>query len=250
MRAIVVRHYKTLLNASGRILGWGDAPRAADWQADLTFVDDTLRERAVSLDAIYSSALERARQTAMYYARRHGIPIVHDSPALNEVNYGLLYKKNKQWVTRNIPEHKKDPDFVYPEGESFRQMQERSVRFLVSLTGLFPERTVLVVVHAGVIRGLVSHFLGLDYSEQLKQKISHRYIGDFQFAGDRCVAYDELGKPSGFVRSGAVTIPLHCAASTEPALATDDAPLVNPVPLSTAEIPRERSDETLERYSR
>ncbi len=229
MRAIVVRHYKTLLNASGQILGWGDAPRAADWQADLAFVDDTLRERAISLDAIYSSALERARQTAMYYARRHRIPIVHDSPALNEVNYGLLYKKTKKWVTRNIPEHKKDPDFVYPEGESFRQMQERSVRFLVSLTGLFPERTVLVVVHAGVIRGLVSHFLGLDYSEQLKQRISHRYIGDFQFAGDSCVSYDEWGKPSGFVRSGAVEIPFRCGVSAAPTRLTGDVPQLNSI---------------------
>lgn len=250
MRAIIVRHYKTLLNASGRILGWGDAPRAADWQADLGFVADTLRERGISLDAIYSSALERARQTAMYYARRHGIPIVHDSPALNEVNYGLLYRKSKKWVTSNIPQHKKDPDFVYPEGESFRQMQERSVRFLVSLTRLFPEHTVLLVVHAGVIRGMVSHFLALDYPEHLQQKVSHRYIGDFQFAGDRCVAYDELGKPSGFVRSGALAVPFHCAPSTEPAVATGDAPLIGALAMSTAEIPRDRNQETRERHSR
>lgn len=250
MRAIVVRHYKTLLNASDQILGWGDAPRVADWQTDLDFVDDTLRERGVSLDAIYSSALERARQTAMYYARRHGIPIVHDSPALNEVNYGVLYRKSKKWVARNIPQHKTDPDFVYPEGESFRQMQERSVRFLVSLTDLFPEVTVLVVVHAGVIRGFISHFLGLDYTEHLQQKISHRYIGDFRFEADRCVAYDEPGKPSGFVRSGAVAIPLRCAAATGPARTTDDAPRIEPVAVSTAEVPRDRSEETLERHSR
>ena len=235
MRAIVVRHYKTLLNASDQILGWGDAPRAKDWQTDLGVVDDTLRARGIRLDAICSSVLERSRQTAMYFARRHGIPIVYDSPALNEVNYGLLYRKSKKWVAGNIPQHKKDPDFVYPEGESFRQMQARSVRFLVSLTGLFPQETVLVVVHAGVIRGFVCHFLGLDYAEHLQEKISHRYIGEFRFEGERCVSYDEWGKPSGFVRSGAVGIPFRNIASATAACLTRAAPQVGTARVSSGE---------------
>ena len=208
MRAIVVRHYKTLLNSAGQIMGWNDAPRDKDWLADVSFVDQQLRKHDIRLDAIYSSVLERARQTAMYFGRSHGIHIVHDSPALNELDYGLLSRKSKQWVEKNVPEHKKDPDFVYPEGESFRQMQLRSVAFLSSLAQTRRDDTVLVVVHAGVIRGLVSHFLGLDYAANLKRKISHRYIGEFLFADGNCVRYDELGKLSGFVREqGGVNIP-------------------------------------------
>jgi len=213
MRAIVVRHYKTLLNASDRILGWGDAPRVDGWRADVNFVENRLREEFISFDAIYSSGLERARQTAMFYARRNRIHIVHDSSQLNEVNYGLLYGKSKKWVTKNIPEHKKDPDYVYPEGESFRQMQQRSVSFLVSLTESCPGKTLLFVVHAGVIRGLVSHFLGLEYAENLKRKISHRYIGQLEFEGTACKRYDELGQKSGFVQSGAVKLPHRCPTS-------------------------------------
>ena len=207
MRAIIVRHYKTLLNAAGQIIGWGDAPRVKGWQRDLSFVNEQLRERGIRPELIYSSDLERARQTAMFYARSHGIHIVNDSALLNEVNYGSLYKKSKKWVSRNIPQHKVDPDFVYPDGESFRQMQTRSVVFLSSLAGLYPDKTILLVVHAGVIRGFVSHFLGLDYASQLKRKISHRYIGEFAFNGNACVSYDELGKYSGFVRDGIVEIP-------------------------------------------
>ena len=213
MKAIVVRHYKTLLNASDRILGWGDAPRVDGWRSDVNFVERRLREESIDFDAIYSSALERARQTAMYYARRNRMYIVHDSDQLNEVNYGLLYGKSKKWVAKHIPEHKKDPDFVYPEGESFRQMQKRSVDFLISLTQTCPEQTLLLVVHAGVIRGLVSHFLGLDYAENLKRKISHRYIGQLEFEAGECKRYDELGQKSGFVRSGAVKLPFRCSTS-------------------------------------
>jgi len=222
MRAIVVRHYKTLLNASDQILGWGDAPRVKGWRADVARVEAILQKHAIEFDAIYSSALERARQTAMFYARQRGIPVIHDIAELNEVNYGLLYRKSKKWVANNIPQHKKDPDFVYPDGESFRQMQQRSSRYLEFLAGKYPQQTILLVVHAGVIRGLVSYFLGLDYAAELKRKISHRYIGEFVFEGADCVRYDEIGKPSGFVSDGVIEIPwVQAAASLTVAPAYD-----------------------------
>lgn len=208
MRAIVVRHYKTLINASGQIMGWGDAPRVKDWEADLAYVDGILNERGIQFSAIYTSFLERARQTGMFYARKRGIPLVRDTLALNEINYGSLYRKSKSWVEKHIPLHKKDPDFVYPEGESFRQMQTRSIGFLQFLTGKYGNETVLIVVHAGVIRGFVSHYLGLPYAENLKRKICHRYIGDFLLEGGHCLRYNELGEPSGFVRDRIISLPI------------------------------------------
>lgn len=210
MRAVITRHYKTLINASEQILGWRDSPRDKSWRADVAFVGAQLRERGVSFDAVYSSDLERSRQTAMYHARHLGIHIIHDTPALNEVNYGQLYRKTKKWAAEHYPRHKKDPDFEYPEGESFRQMQQRSVSYLSSLVLTHPQQTVLIVVHAGVIRGLVSHFLNLNYAENLNHKISHRYIGDFVFDGETCVRYDELGKSSGFISEGGIEIPFTC----------------------------------------
>ena len=221
MRAIITRHYKTIINASDQILGWGDAPRDKGWKADVEFVSTRLREHGINFDAVYSSDLERSRQTAMFHANLLGIHIIHDSAALNEVNYGQLYKKKKKWVAENYPRHKKDPDFVYPQGESFRQMQQRSVSYLSSLAEKYPEQTVLIVVHAGVIRGLVSHFLGLNYAGHLKHKISHRYIGDFLFEGKTCVRYDELGKPSGFVSDAVIEIPFSCPPAEAPVLSAE-----------------------------
>ena len=68
---------------------------------------------------------------------------------------------------------------------------------------------MLVVVHAGVIRGLISHCLELDYSSNLKRRIGHQYIGDFTIEGKSCVRYDELGRPSGFIKDGIVKAPLY-----------------------------------------
>ncbi|MGB5258978.1 MAG: histidine phosphatase family protein [Gammaproteobacteria bacterium] len=211
MRAIITRHYKTIINASEQILGWGDSPPSHDWEEDLTFVDGQLRKHGVQIDAVYSSILERSRQTAMFHARLHGINLIHDTPALNEVNYGELYKKKKKWVAEHYPQHKKDPDFVYPGGESFREMQLRSVSYFSSLASAHAGQTILLVVHAGVVRGLICHFLDLDYAKNLKRRISHRYIGEFLFDGETCVRYDELGMPSGFIKGGVIKVPCKCA---------------------------------------
>ncbi|MCP5417623.1 MAG: histidine phosphatase family protein [Chromatiaceae bacterium] len=208
MRAIVVRHYKTLINASGQIMGWGDAPPVKEWEADLHYVESILRQQDLRISAIYTSYLDRARRTGMFYARKWGIPMVHDMAALNEINYGTLFRKSKLWVEQNFPAHKKDPDLVYPEGESFRQMQMRSIRFMDSLCARYRDKTLLVVVHAGVIRGFVSHYLELNYADNLKREISHRYIGDFYLEAGRCARYDELGEPSGFINEGVLSVPL------------------------------------------
>jgi len=205
MRLIIVRHFKTRSNALGRILGWGDSPPAHDWEKDLIFVDRTLRDQGIEVDAIYSSDLERAQRTAEYYAKYRNTATLGHSGQLNEVNYGTLYHKSKAWVIENVQEYKTDPGYVFPEGESFLQMQARSVQFVTKLGVHSDSNTVLLVIHAGVIRGLVCHLLGLDYTSNLKRKISHKYIGDFLIEGSRCIRYNELGKPSGFVKQGIVS---------------------------------------------
>jgi len=209
MRIIVVRHYRTVNNVERRIMGWGDAPPAEDWEDDLLHVDQAMRRLDINSDTYYSSALGRARRTARYYARRRGNKQLQAVPELNEVNYGKLYQRPKQWVAKNYREYKTDPDFVFPQGESFRQMQRRSVDFLLSLQKRHDNDTVMLVVHAGVIRGLISHFLDLDFGSNLKRKISHRYIGEFVIENDVCNFYNELGKHSGFVKDGVIDVPLY-----------------------------------------
>jgi broad specificity phosphatase PhoE len=207
MRAILIRHYKTESNEAGRIVGWGDSPPCPDWKVGVDYIETRLRDQGVEFDAIYSSDLQRSLQTARIYASSLGITDVVSDPALKEINYGGVQTREKSWVFEHYPQHKKDPDLVYPDGESFRQMQRRSVDFFNRLALSQAQRTILVVTHAGVIRGLVSHFLGLDYRKCLSYGIPFRYIGDFLFEGTNCLRYDEPGKLSGFVRDGAIEIP-------------------------------------------
>ena len=89
-----------------------------------------------------------------------------------------------------------------------RRCKRRSVEYIEALAAEHANHTLLVVAHAGVIRGLISYFLGLDYQANLQRKITHRYIGDFSFVGGSCVYYDELGRRSGFVKDGVLSTPL------------------------------------------
>jgi alpha-ribazole phosphatase len=207
MRIILIRHCKTLFNVSGQIMGWGDSPHAEDWLDDVVYIEKTLAENEVIPGIVYSSALGRARHTGDYLAGKLGYECAHHDRQLNEINYGALTEKSKKWVAANYPLHKKDPDFVYPEGESFREMQTRAVQCLKKLATEHPDEVVLCVVHAGVIRALVSHFLQLDFAAQLKRRICHRYIGVLSFADGRCTGYEELGEPSGFILENALCAP-------------------------------------------
>lgn len=213
MRLILVRHFRTQSNEARRIMGWGDAPPASDWESDLLDVDHCLMDRGLVFDAIHSSDLGRARNTALYYARSRGRDAVESHVAFNEINYGELFGLDKDEVTQAYPQFKQDPDYVFPGGESFRQMQARCLAQLLDMAEGHPTQTLLLVAHAGVIRALVCHLQGLDLASNLRRKISHRYIGDFRFERRLCTYYDELGQPSGFVRDGILTLPWTAPAS-------------------------------------
>lgn len=213
MRLILVRHFRTQSNEARRIMGWGDAPRASNWESDLLDVDHCLTTRKLVFDAIHSSDLGRARNTAIYYARRRGRDAVESHVAFNEINYGELFGLDKDEVMKAYPQFKQDPDYVFPGGESFRQMQTRCLARLLDMAADHPSQTLLLVAHAGVIRALVCHLLGLDLASNLRRKISHRYIGDFHFEGRRCTCYDELGQPSGFAVDGIIALPWTAPAS-------------------------------------
>ena len=86
-------------------------------------------------------------------------------------------------------------------------MQERTVKQVKKLARKHAGKNVLLVVHAGVIRGLICHFLRLPYRPNLKRGISHRYIGVFEFDGTLCQKYNEIGSLSSMVKDGVVSIP-------------------------------------------
>jgi probable phosphomutase (TIGR03848 family) len=121
------------------------------------------RLRRWKVNAIYSSPLERALETAAPPARRFGIAVMK-SEALSEVDFG-------EWSGKNLDELDQLPEWrLYntfrsstrpPGGELATEAQTRMVEQLTRYARQHPEQIVAVFSHADTIRFTLAHFLGM-----------------------------------------------------------------------------------------
>ena len=125
-----------------------------------------------SIQALYSSPLERARATAAAIAGRLGLE-VQIADELNEIDYGA-------WTNRAVADlHDLAVWRLFtvfgsgsrvPGGESLIEVQGRMLRLLERLCAAHPEQTVALVSHGDVIRATLAHYLGvpLDLFQRLE----------------------------------------------------------------------------------
>jgi probable phosphoglycerate mutase len=158
---LLIRHAQT--DAAGkRLTGWSQGVhlnarghREAQGLAD--------RLDGIPIDAIYSSPLERCRETIAPLARRRGLSIAARRGLL-EVDYG-------DWTGRTISQLRRTklwrsvqqaPSTVrFPNGESFLGVQARADAEVGRIAGAHPAGTVAVVTHADVVRLLIAHHAGM-----------------------------------------------------------------------------------------
>jgi probable phosphomutase (TIGR03848 family) len=114
------------------------------------------------VDAIYSSPLERAKETAAPIAQARGLR--------TQIDRGLFECDFGDWTGRELKELMKLPEwrtvqsapstFRFPNGESFTEMQTRMVTTLDKLRLKHPGGTIVCVSHADTIKAAVAHALG------------------------------------------------------------------------------------------
>jgi probable phosphoglycerate mutase len=117
---------------------------------------------AADLAAVYSSPLDRARETAEPIAAAAGRP-VQISEALNELDYGA-------WSGRRWDDLEADPDWVawnrdrphrrLPGGETLLELQNRMAGWLHEMRERHPGERVAAVSHAEPIKAALLWVLG------------------------------------------------------------------------------------------
>jgi probable phosphomutase (TIGR03848 family) len=115
-----------------------------------------------SIAAVYSSPLERTRETAA--------PIAHATGRQAQVDDGLLELDIGDWTGLELKAARKRPEwatiqrypsgFTFPGGESFVDMQARIVACVDRLRSAHPGETIVAVSHADPIRAAVAHAMG------------------------------------------------------------------------------------------
>jgi probable phosphomutase (TIGR03848 family) len=113
--------------------------------------------------AVYSSPLERARETAAAIGRARGLAV--------RLEHGLLESDIGAWTGATIKRLARRPEwaivqrhpagFRFPGGESFVEMQGRVDGAVRRLVARHRGRTIVVVSHADPIRVLLAHVLGV-----------------------------------------------------------------------------------------
>ena len=116
----------------------------------------------LKVEAIYASPLERTRETAGFIAKALGLKV--------KVDKGLLEADIGDWTGQELKTVAKTPEwknvhsypsgFRFPGGESFVEMQTRTVSALERLRKAHPGQTIVAVSHADTIKGAVAHALG------------------------------------------------------------------------------------------
>jgi broad specificity phosphatase PhoE len=145
---LLARHGETDWNRELRIQGHADPPlndlgrRQAHELAE--------RLAALELDALYSSDLRRARETAEIVATAHGLDVRLD-PALREFDTGNWTGLTRDEILARFPGVERH------DGETREQLSERVLAALRKIVAAHPGEQVLVVSHGGSLRAVWHH---------------------------------------------------------------------------------------------
>jgi broad specificity phosphatase PhoE len=161
-RILLARHGETDWNRDGRWQGHTDKPLNDVGRLQARALAAHLAGQSV--DALYSSDLSRARQTAAEIEHATGLTASVDID-LREVDVG-------EWAGCNRAEAAaRDPEWYrewlsgavegYRGGETYQELHDRSVLAFQRILAAEDGRTAVIVCHGGNIRAIVSEVVGL-----------------------------------------------------------------------------------------
>jgi ribonuclease H / adenosylcobalamin/alpha-ribazole phosphatase len=154
---MLLRHGQTQLSVERRYVGAWDVPLTPIGQRQAEAAGRRLS--AVGLEAIVTSPLQRARQTADAVSAACGGLAVTVDEGLRETNFGkwegMTFAEVQQGWPAEMSAWLADPTVPPPAGESFAAVSDRVTGALGRLLDQYPQRRVLVVSHVTPIKTLV-----------------------------------------------------------------------------------------------
>ena len=157
--------------------------------------------RSLEIDAVYSSPLERARETAAPIAAALGQQVVTER--------GLLECDFGDWTGAELSALRKLPGwktiqrfpsgFRFPSGESFVELQARVQQAVLSLCERHPGKAIVAVSHADCIKAVVALALGvpLDLFQRIVIGPCSSTVVAYGAEGPVVLAVNSYGPPAG-----------------------------------------------------
>jgi probable phosphoglycerate mutase len=166
-RVIIIRHAETIWNRDRRMQGHIDTPLSEAGRAQAAALGKRLAESG--FDALYSSDLARAFDTARAIAEHAGREVLADV-RLRERSFGIFEGLTYAEMAEKHPEDfarfdSRDPDYVLPGGESGRAFWQRCLGCLGEIGERHAGAEVVVVTHGLVLDAVYRTAHGLDPRE-------------------------------------------------------------------------------------
>ena len=183
-KLILIRHGQTEMNAQNLYFGKLNPPLNDLGIEQAYMVKEKLSN--IAYDCIYSSPLERAKETAEIcnYLDKD----INYNSKLEEINFGIFEGLTFKEISEKFPDEVKKmeenwKDYNYITGESPKEMFQRAISFLETLDY---SKNNLVVAHWGIINCIISYFISGNLDSYWKFKIQNASIvifeGNFEFS--------------------------------------------------------------------
>jgi len=188
---LLIRHGETDWNAERRLQGHLDIELNAEGVRQAALLAEALRSEP--LDAIFSSDLRRARQTAQAIADTRNLPVQIETD-LRERCYGAFEGLRYAEIDARFPQAHQQMlaramDARYPPGvnvaETLREFSARAATALMRLLKKDEHRKIAVVTHGGVLDCLNRAARGIDFSQARDFEIPNAGINRLIWSGSK-----------------------------------------------------------------
>jgi len=129
------------------------------------------------IDKIYSSKLKRAIKTAEAIAKTHNLKIIK-TPKLNEINFGIfdglpVEKVKKRYRDIYEARGKDMMNFRIPGGESYVDVRNRALPFILKETKKNSGKILMFVTHGSLIRSILITITKDKKIHELKETVGY-----------------------------------------------------------------------------
>jgi broad specificity phosphatase PhoE len=182
LKLILVRHGETLWNRENRIQGHTDVALSDIGHTQVQKLACSLKDEKI--DAIYSSPLTRAYETARAISRFHDVDIMidHDLKELNHGDFeGMTIAELKEKHETFLKNWYGNPaSVIMPNGESLSQVQKRVWDVITTI--MKTSKDSLVVSHGMAIMAILCKIQNLSLSDgrQMFVNMSSKTVVSFE----------------------------------------------------------------------
>ncbi|HVC96830.1 MAG TPA: histidine phosphatase family protein [Pirellulales bacterium] len=184
MLIYLIRHGESSYNVEHRLQGQSDEPVLSP-RGRRHAQSVATAMAALPIEAVFSSPLRRALETARPVAEALKLPLITDD-RLKEINIGVFQGLLASEIGERYPREtalwrSQDPDFQIPGGESRRELMRRSEAALRAVHDVECQQ-VAVVAHGGVLAAGLKALLGVP-AERNPFMLYNGSISQLEWAG-------------------------------------------------------------------